>query len=642
MHLKSLTLKGFKSFASATTLRLEPGITCVVGPNGSGKSNVVDAISWVLGEQGAKALRGGKMEDVIFAGTSGRAPLGRAEVTLTIDNSDGALPIDYSEVSITRRMFRDGAGEYEINGNVLPAAGHPGAAVATPASAARCTSIVGQGQLDSRAAVQAGGPPRVHRGGRRRPQAPQAQGEGAAQARRDAGQPHPAHRPHRRAAPPAQAAGPAGRDRAAGPGRAVRAARRPAAAGRRRPRHPARRSWPARRPTRRSARARRAEVEEQLSVARVEQERLEAALAQDAPRLAAAQDTWYRLSALAERLRGTVRLAAGAHPPPRRPARSAPPAATRTSWRPRPTRSPSRRPSWSAAVAEARRRLADVARGARRARADAGRRRARTPGRRPRAGRPPGRAGHPRRAGRGAAQRGRGHRRGDRAAVRGAGRGPGAHRRRRGRAGAGPRRARHPGRGRRRRWSSAAAQAAEAHEAARARVAELVARERELEQQRAHWRARVDALSVGPGPPGRLRRAAGHRRRARPAVRAAHRRARGPHRGRRRARRAGRRAGRRVAGRGSDGPRSCCAPATPAGPRWSWPPRRQASHVRAHQAPTKVALPTSGRRPSGGGPSSSCAPSPLARRPCARLLRRRGRRRRPRRRPGRGRRRTRR
>ncbi|SDT77609.1 chromosome segregation protein SMC [Actinoplanes derwentensis] len=117
MHLKSLTVKGFKSFASATTLRLEPGITCVVGPNGSGKSNVVDAIAWVLGEQGAKALRGGKMEDVIFAGTSGRAPLGRAEVTLTIDNNDGALPIDYTEVSITRRMFRDGASEYEINGN---------------------------------------------------------------------------------------------------------------------------------------------------------------------------------------------------------------------------------------------------------------------------------------------------------------------------------------------------------------------------------------------------------------------------------------------------------------------------------------------------------------------------------------------
>ncbi|MUL45062.1 chromosome segregation protein SMC [Mycobacterium sp. CBMA293] len=117
MHLKSLTLKGFKSFASSTTLRFEPGITCVVGPNGSGKSNVVDALTWVMGEQGAKTLRGGKMEDVIFAGTSSRAPLGRAEVTLTIDNSDNALPIEYSEVSITRRVFRDGASEYEINGS---------------------------------------------------------------------------------------------------------------------------------------------------------------------------------------------------------------------------------------------------------------------------------------------------------------------------------------------------------------------------------------------------------------------------------------------------------------------------------------------------------------------------------------------
>ncbi|MBV9352641.1 MAG: chromosome segregation protein SMC [Mycobacterium sp.] len=116
MYLKSLTLKGFKSFAAATTLRFEPGITAVVGPNGSGKSNVVDALAWVMGEQGAKTLRGGKMEDVIFAGTSSRAPLGRAEVTVTIDNSDNGLPIEYSEVSITRRMFRDGASEYEING----------------------------------------------------------------------------------------------------------------------------------------------------------------------------------------------------------------------------------------------------------------------------------------------------------------------------------------------------------------------------------------------------------------------------------------------------------------------------------------------------------------------------------------------
>jgi chromosome segregation protein len=117
VFLKSLTLRGFKSFASATSLRLEPGITCVVGPNGSGKSNIVDALSWVMGEQGAKSLRGGKMEDVVFAGTTSRAPLGRAEVTLTIDNTDGALPIDYAEVTISRLMFRSGQSEYAINGD---------------------------------------------------------------------------------------------------------------------------------------------------------------------------------------------------------------------------------------------------------------------------------------------------------------------------------------------------------------------------------------------------------------------------------------------------------------------------------------------------------------------------------------------
>ena len=117
MHLTSLTLKGFKSFASATTMKFEQGICAVVGPNGSGKSNVVDALAWVMGEQGAKNLRGGKMEDVIFAGAGDRKQLGRAEVTLTFDNTDGRLPIEYSSVAITRRMFRDGASEYEINGS---------------------------------------------------------------------------------------------------------------------------------------------------------------------------------------------------------------------------------------------------------------------------------------------------------------------------------------------------------------------------------------------------------------------------------------------------------------------------------------------------------------------------------------------
>ena len=118
MHLKSVTLKGFKSFAQPTTFAFETGVTCIVGPNGSGKSNVVDALAWVMGEQGAKTLRGGKMEDVIFAGTATRGPLGRAEVQLTIDNSDGALPIEYSEVSISRTLFRNGASEYAINGDV--------------------------------------------------------------------------------------------------------------------------------------------------------------------------------------------------------------------------------------------------------------------------------------------------------------------------------------------------------------------------------------------------------------------------------------------------------------------------------------------------------------------------------------------
>jgi len=116
VFLKSLTLRGFKSFADKTTLEFEPGVMVVVGPNGSGKSNLVDAVAWVLGAQGPRSLRGGKMDDVIFAGTQERPALGRAEVSLTIDNASGALPIEFSEVTITRTLFRSGDSEYAING----------------------------------------------------------------------------------------------------------------------------------------------------------------------------------------------------------------------------------------------------------------------------------------------------------------------------------------------------------------------------------------------------------------------------------------------------------------------------------------------------------------------------------------------
>ncbi len=148
MYLKSLTVRGFKSFASSTTLLLEPGITCIVGPNGSGKSNVVDALAWVMGEQGAKSLRGGKMEDVIFSGTSGRAPLGRAEVVLTIDNTDGALPIDYTEVTISRTMFRNGGSDYAINGSPCRLLDVQ-ELLADSGIGREMHVIVGQGQLDS-------------------------------------------------------------------------------------------------------------------------------------------------------------------------------------------------------------------------------------------------------------------------------------------------------------------------------------------------------------------------------------------------------------------------------------------------------------------------------------------------------------
>ncbi|MQA09478.1 MAG: chromosome segregation protein SMC [Pseudonocardiaceae bacterium] len=307
MHLKSLTLKGFKSFASATTLRFEPGITCVVGPNGSGKSNVLDALSWVMGEQGAKALRGGKMEDVIFAGTSGRAPLGRAEVTLTIDNSDGALPIDYTEVSITRRMYRDGASEYEINGNSCRLMDVQ-ELLSDSGIGREMHVIVGQGQLGQileskpegrRAFIEEAAGVLKHR--KRKEKALRkldAMQANLARLTDLTGELRRQLKPLGKQAEIARKA------------QSVQSELRDARLRLHADDLLTRRNELAKEEADEAgARARRAEVEQTLQRAQAEQNELEAKLAEDAPRLSAAQDTWYRLSALAERLRGTVRLA---------------------------------------------------------------------------------------------------------------------------------------------------------------------------------------------------------------------------------------------------------------------------------------------------------------------------------------------
>ncbi|WP_433279735.1 chromosome segregation protein SMC [Pseudonocardia xinjiangensis] len=503
MHLKSLTLKGFKSFASATTLRLEPGITCVVGPNGSGKSNVVDAISWVLGEQGAKALRGGKMEDVIFAGTSGRAALGRAEVTLTIDNSDGALPIDYSEVSITRRMFRDGAGEYEINGSHCRLLDIQ-ELLSDSGIGREMHVIVGQGQLDSvlqskpedrRAYIEEAAGVLKHRKRKekalRKLDAMQANltrlTDLTAELRRQL-------KPLGRQAEIAR--------RAQSVQSELRDARLRLAAD---DLVTLRDSLAREEADESTARARRAEVEEQLSVARVEQERLELALAQDAPRLAAAQDTWYRLSALAERLSGTVRLAQErtrhlADPQERTPGRD-------------PDELDAEADAVSEqedelveAVAEARRRLSDVLE----ERADhertlAAAERAHMAAVRALADR---KAGLATLAGRAEALRSGAAATADEIdrlsealaeaeerTETAAGELELARDELGGLGGDDP--ADGSLASSLRELEQRCAEAVEAHDGARRRVAELVARERELEQQRAHWRARVDALSVG-------------------------------------------------------------------------------------------------------------------------------------------------
>ncbi len=325
MYLKTLTLRGFKSFASATTLRFEPGITCVVGPNGSGKSNVVDALSWVMGEQGVKPLRGGKMEDVVFAGTSSRPPLGRAEVTLTIDNTDGALPIDYTEVTISRLLFRSGQSEYFINGNqcrLLDVA----ELLSDSGLGREMHVIVGQGHLDD--VLQSG------------PEARRALIEEAAGVLK--------HRRRKEKALRKLEAMQANLTRLVdltgelrrrlGPlGRQAALARRAAAiqADLRDARLRlladdyviAAADLERGQKDETAALSRRGELEQALAQARQRESALDAAEQEHAPRLAQAQEAWFSLSSLAERLRGVGRVAQERHshlvaePEPPRPGR---------------------------------------------------------------------------------------------------------------------------------------------------------------------------------------------------------------------------------------------------------------------------------------------------------------------------------
>ena len=307
MYLKSLTLKGFKSFASSTTLQLEPGITCIVGPNGSGKSNVVDALAWVMGEQGAKSLRGGKMEDVIFAGTSGRPPLGRAEVQLTIDNTDGALPIDYAEVTISRTMFRNGGSEYAINSQTCRLLDVQ-ELLSDSGIGREMHVIVGQGQLDSilhatpedrRGFIEEAAGVLKHR--KRKEKALRKLDATDGNLTRLADLLSEIRRQLKPLGRQAEVARQAA---------TVQADARDARA----------RLLADDLVTARTALSqemadetvlveRRAQVEAEITAGRETEGRLEATLRDDLPRLAAAQETWFALSGLKERLRGTASLA---------------------------------------------------------------------------------------------------------------------------------------------------------------------------------------------------------------------------------------------------------------------------------------------------------------------------------------------
>ena len=325
MYLKALTLRGFKSFASATTLRFERGITCVVGPNGSGKSNVVDAFSWVMGEQGVKPLRGGKMEDVVFAGTAGRPPLGRAEVSLTIDNSDGALPIDYAEVTISRLLFRSGQSEYAINGDqcrLLDVA----ELLSDTGLGREMHVIVGQGQLDQvlnsgpdarRALIEEAAGVLKHRRRKekalRKLEAMQANLTRLVDLTAEIGR---RLKPLGRQAEIARKAAVIQADLRDARLRLLADDYATLAAELQRDET-----------DEAATAARRAELEAGLTEARATEAELETAEQQHAPRLAAAQDAFFGLSSLSERLRGVLSLASERHrhlsapPEPPRPGR---------------------------------------------------------------------------------------------------------------------------------------------------------------------------------------------------------------------------------------------------------------------------------------------------------------------------------
>ncbi len=303
-----MTLRGFKSFASATTLRFEPGITCVVGPNGSGKSNVVDALAWVMGEQGAKSLRGGKMEDVIFAGTAGRPPLGRAEVSLTIDNTDGALPIDYAEVTISRTMFRSGGSEYAINGSACRLLDVQ-ELLSDSGIGREMHVIVGQGQLDAvlhaspeerRGFIEEAAGVLKHRKRKekalRKLDAMQVNltrlGDLTSEIRRQL-------KPLGRQAEVARRAAVVQADLRDARARLLADDLVQLVS-----------TLQAEVADETALRARREQVEAELATGRTRLAALDAEAAEAAPRLARAQETWYRLSSLRERVRGTASLAA--------------------------------------------------------------------------------------------------------------------------------------------------------------------------------------------------------------------------------------------------------------------------------------------------------------------------------------------